>query len=435
MKPPVELPELIDTTARSNLNCKLKDYNKDCLMFKKAVTAILATLKWGSTVFLAVAFWPVTALVVLWSFWHTFATTKNLYSTPRDDETGEVLNGFLVGGKWKDDAPPDAHQCTNAWMLLLAEAENCSDHEHSACREDITKRAIEVLNFSIAPSNVYGIEKNTESIVPDLLYHLKQSDEAGWLIDALGKHQTLLEFQLRDSLRAANKSTGVSDIVDTKNWQMLADKKLTEIRESIPSYSEADINLLATHFATFIRANARPLIIDIEYFEITSFSKHLCQFEWAGKTVTENGLALVDLKFEYEQDEVPSGSELQDHIAEKWCEKLDTYAYGFIFSGTTCMHHKKEVAVVVNLLDAPEHYYRTISEGKMDYHMHSERIQGDMFPQIIKAKFHTGDLSAIFDLCDFDLYDKEEGFDFLARVKENLERLDSTVPDDLKKLI
>ena len=56
---------------------------------------------WG---ILAILFWPITlsvgAVILIWAIWTTLFTTKDRYRAPRNEETGEELKSFLMGGEW-----------------------------------------------------------------------------------------------------------------------------------------------------------------------------------------------------------------------------------------------------------------------------------------------------------------------------------------------
>ncbi len=70
---------------------------------------------WG---ILAILFWPITlsigAVILIWAIWTTFFTTKDRYRAPRNEETGEELKSFLMGGEWDEEDPPHDEQCINA---------------------------------------------------------------------------------------------------------------------------------------------------------------------------------------------------------------------------------------------------------------------------------------------------------------------------------
>ncbi|MDA8549141.1 hypothetical protein N9K52_02435, partial [Litoricolaceae bacterium] len=126
-------------------------------------------------------FWPITlgvgAIILLWAIWVTFFTTKDHYRAPRNEETGEELQSFLLGGEWDEEDPPHNEYCVNAWMFLLADAEDISEDDVER-REKLITRAINILNHAGVDESDADFDATTDSIVPDLIFHLRQNPDA-----------------------------------------------------------------------------------------------------------------------------------------------------------------------------------------------------------------------------------------------------------------
>jgi hypothetical protein len=369
---------------------------------------------------LAIIFWPVTlgvgAVILIWALWMTFVRTKDHYTPPRDEETGEELKSFLMGGEWDEEDPPTDEDCINAWMFLLADAKGAGEGE---AREETVKRALGILNFT-----------DGNDLTTDLIFHLRQHEGANWLESELIKHKHLLNFPLDNCLKAAKKSTGIPLL--TSDWRTKADEELDRVRATITPYSEDEITLLASQFATFMRANGADLIVDIETYEITSFSKALARFEWGGKTVTQQGLAHMGCSFRYSLDEIPSGSDLKDFVWEKiWETKQADYdfEYGFIFSETTARHNGEEIPVVVDIDEAPARYIWTVSEGSMDFDVYEEKREGETTTEITKAIMRAGKLTACFEIEHESAY-----IQFLEYLNESLDQLTSKAEELLNNI-
>ena len=352
---------------------------------------------WG---ILAILFWPITlsvgAVILIWAIWTTFFTTKDRYRAPRNEETGEELKSFLMGGEWDEEDPPHDEYCINAWMFLLSDAEDISEDDVERTKR-LIDRAINILNFAGVDESNADFDA-TDSIVPDLIYHLRQSD-AGWLETKLLAEKDSLLFSLDSCLQAAAESQGISEILNDSQKQ--ADEELETVRNGIPEYTKAEIELLAKQFATSMRANEQDLDIEIDFYETTSFSKRLHRFEWDGETVTEHGLAHMSIALSFAADNIPTGKELDQRVWDEIFEGKPSnydYDYGFLFSTTTSSHKGKDVHVIVDINEAPEYYIWTVSEGSMDYDIYEETHEGKSNTEIIKVVFSTGDLSATFDI-------------------------------------
>ena len=352
---------------------------------------------WG---ILAILFWPITlsvgAVILIWAIWTTFFTTKDRYRAPRNEETGEELKSFLMGGEWDEEDPPHDEYCINAWMFLLSDAEDISEDDVERTKR-LIDRAINILNFAGVDESNADFDA-TDSIVPDLIYHLRQSD-AGWLETKLLSEKESLLFSLDSCLQAAAESQGISEILNDSQKQ--ADEELETVRNGIPEYTKAEIELLAKQFATSMRANEQDLDIEIDFYETTSFSKRLHRFEWDGETVTERGLAHMSIALSFAADNIPTGKELDQRVWDEIFEGKPSnydYDYGFLFSTTTSSHKGKDVHVIVDIDEAPEYYIWTVSEGSMDYDIYEETHEGKSNTEIIKVVFSTGDLSATFDI-------------------------------------
>jgi len=358
---------------------------------------VFGKIIWG---ILAILFWPITlsvgAVILIWAIWTTFFTTKDRYRAPRNEETGEELKSFLMGGEWDEEDPPHDEYCINAWMFLLSDAEDISEDDVERTKR-LIDRAINILNFAGVDESNADFDA-TDSIVPDLIYHLRQSD-AGWLETKLLAEKDSLLFSLDSCLQAAAESQGISEILNDSQKQ--ADEELETVRNGIPEYTKAEIELLARQFATFMRANEQDLDIEIDFYETTSFSKRLHRFEWDGETVTEHGLAHMSIALSFAADNIPTGKELDQRVWDEIFEGKPSnydYDYGFLFSTTTSSHKGKDVHVIVDIDEAPEYYIWTVSEGSMDYDIYEETHEGKSNTEIIKVVFSTGDLSATFDI-------------------------------------
>jgi len=358
---------------------------------------VFGKIIWG---ILAILFWPITlsvgAVILIWAIWTTFFTTKDRYRAPRNEETGEELKSFLMGGEWDEEDPPHDEYCINAWMFLLSDAEDISEDDVERTKR-LIDRAINILNFAGVDESNADFDA-TDSIVPDLIYHLRQSD-AGWLETKLLAEKDSLLFSLDSCLQAAAESQGISELLNDSQKQ--ADEELETVRNGIPEYTKAEIELLAKQFATSMRANEQDLDIEIDFYETTSFSKRLHRFEWDGETVTERGLAHMSIALSFAADTIPTGKELDQRVWDEIFEGKPSnydYDYGFLFSTTTSSHKGKDVHVIVDIDEAPEYYIWTVSEGSMDYDIYEETHEGKSNTEIIKVVFSTGDLSATFDI-------------------------------------
>ena len=368
---------------------------------------------------LAIMFWPITlgvgAIILLWAVWVTFFTTKDHYRAPRNEETGEELQSFLMGGEGDEEDPPHDEHCINAWMFLLADAEDVSEDDVER-REKLITRAINILNHAGVDESDADFDATTDSIVPDLIYHLRQNPDATWIEQKLTEQKKAIHFPFDQCLKAAKKSKGIPELEG--DWRKLADEKLNQVKATIPDYSEDEISSLAKQFATFIRANEQSLTISFDTYETISFSKALCRFEWGGETVTESGLAHLAGTFNYTQDRIPSGSELQTHVWDEVYQEKSGFDYGFLFSSATSNHDGKAVPVVVDIDEAPEYYIWTVSEGSMDYDIYDEKKEGGSTPECTRIECSAGDLIAIFDIVNDSAFER-----FLNQLKTELEDL------------
>ena len=360
-------------------------------MFGKIALGILAIMVWPITL-------GVGGLILIAALWKTFVDTKDHYRAPRNEETGEVLKSFLMGGEWDDEDPPSDEDCSNAWMFLLADAEDVTE-ETSELKNRLIERAIHILNLSGVLEGDEEFDAARDSIVPNLIFHLRQNHGAKWLEEELLTRSTSLQFSLDECLEAANNSEGIRGL--TGDWKKQADERLKKIEDQIPEYTTAEIELLAKQFATSMRANEQDLDIEIDFYETTSFSKRLHRFEWGGETVTERGLAHMSTALSFAADNIPTGKELDQRVWDEIFEGKPSnydYDYGFLFSTTTSSHKGKDVHVIVDIDEAPEYYIWTVSEGSMDYDIYEETHEGKSNTEIIKVVFSTGDLSATFDI-------------------------------------
>ena len=372
---------------------------------------------------LAIIFWPITlgvgAIILIWAVWMAFFTSKDRYRAPRDEETGEEIKSFLMGGEWDGDYPPDDEHCINAWMFMLSDAEDITEDDEER-KNTLLTRAIRILNYAGANESDTEFNAAEHSIVPDLLYHLRRAKHAAWLEPKLIEKEESLLFAFADCLVAANTSAGIGEF--TTDWRKLADEELERVKATIPDYSEDEISSLAKQFATFIRANEQDLSIKFDSYETISFSKALCRFEWGGETVTETGLAHVAATFTYSQNRIPSGSALDQDIWDEVYQKKSDYEYGFLFSSTTSNHHGKNVPVCIDIDEAPEHYIWTVSEGSMDYDIYDEKKEGDSTNECTRIELSAGELSAVFDIVNDSSYNH-----FLDQLKLDLDSLTAQV--------
>lgn len=368
---------------------------------------------------LAIMFWPITlgvgAIILLWAVWVTFFTTKDRYRAPRNEETGEELQSFLMGGEWDEEDPPHDEHCINAWMFLLADAEDVSEDDVER-QEKLITRAVNILNFAGTHESDADFNATTDSIVPDLIYHLRQNPDATWIEKKLIEQTEAIHFPFDQCLKASKKSTGIPELA--RDWRKLADENLNQVKATIPDYSEDEISSLAKQFATFMRANEQSLTISFDTYETISFSKALSRFEWGGETVTESGLAHLAGSFNYAQDGIPSGSDLETRVWDEIYQEKTGFEYGFLFSRTTSNHNGRAVPVVVDIDEAPEYYIWTVSEGAMDYDIYEEKHEGDSTPECTRIECSTGNLTAVFDTVNDSSYEH-----FLDKLKAELENL------------
>ncbi len=283
-------------------------------------------------------------------------------------------------------------------MFLLSDAEDISEDDVELTKH-LIDRAINILNFAGVDESNADFDA-TDSIVPNLIYHLRKSD-ADWLETKLLSEKDSLLFSLDNCLQVAAKSQGISALLNDSQKQ--ADEELETVRNGIPEYTKAEIELLAKQFATSMRANEQDLDIEIDFYETTSFSKRLHRFEWGGETVTERGLAHMSIVLSFGADNIPTGKELDQRVWDEIFEGKASnynydYDYGFLFSTTTSSHKGKDVHVIVDIDEAPEYYIWTVSEGSMDYDIYEETHEGKSNTEIIKVLFSTGDFSATFDI-------------------------------------
>ena len=364
-------------------------------MFGKIALGILAIMVWPITL-------GVGGLIIIAALWKTFVGTKDHYRAPRNEETGEVLKSFLMGGEWDDDDPPSDEDCSNAWMFLLADAEDVTE-ETSELKNRLIERAIHILNLSGVLEGDAEFDAAKDSVVPDLIFHLRQNDGSKWLEEELLTRSTSLQFSLDECLEAANNSEGIRGL--TGDWKKQADEELKKVEDQIPDYSDEDITALAKQFAVFMRANEQNLEITIDTYETTSFSKALSRFDWGGETVTERGLAHMSAKFNFTADKIPTSDELEQRVRDEvWEAKQSSYNYdydydyGFMFCETTSNHKGKNVRVIVDIDEAPEYYIWTVSEGSMDYDIYEEKHEGTPTTEITKAVMTVGELKAVFNI-------------------------------------
>ena len=353
---------------------------------------------------LAIMVWPITlgvgGLILFAALWKTFVDTKDHYRAPRNEETGETLKSFLMGGEWDEEDPPHDEDCSNAWMFLLADAEDVTE-ENSELKNQLIERAIHILNLSGLLDGDEKFDAAKDSILPELIFHLRQNDGAKWLERELLTRSISLQFSLDECLKAANKSEGIHGL--TGDWRIQADEELKKVEDQIPDYSDEEITALAKQFAIFMRANEQNLEIAIDTYETTSFSKALSRFEWGGETVTERGLAHMSTTFSYTADKIPTGDELEQRVRDEvWEAKQSSYNYdydyGFMFCETTSNHKGKNVRVIVDIDEAPEYYIWTVSEGSMDYDIYEEKHEGTPTTEITKAVMTVGELKAVFNI-------------------------------------
>jgi hypothetical protein len=382
---------------------------------------------------LAIMVWPITlgvgGLILIAALWKTFVDTKDHYRAPRDEETGEVLKSFLMGGEWDDEDPPSDEDCSNAWMFLLADAEDVTE-ETSELRNRLIERAIHILNLSGVLEGDEEFDAARDSIVPDLIFHLRQNHGAKWLEEELLTRSTSLQFSLDECLEAANKSEGIHGLIG--DWKKQADEELKKVEDQIPDYSDEEITALAKQFAVFMRANEQNLEIAIDTYEKTSFSKALSRFEWGGETVTERGLAHMSATFSFAADKIPTSDELEQRVWDEVWEAKQTsynydYDYGFMFCETTSNHQGKDVRVIVDIDEAPEYYIWTVSEGAMDYDIYEEKHEGDCTTELTKAVMSVGDLTAVFEIAYESSYTQ-----FLEQLRESIDQLNNLTPEFLK---
>lgn len=379
---------------------------------------------------LAIIFWPITlgvgGLILFFALWKTFINTKDHYRAPRNEETGEVLKSFLMGGEWDDDYPPDENHCINAWMFLLADAEELTDEEAES-KAQIVNRASSILNH-LVPDDEADFDAVKDSVVPDLLFHMRQAEGAQWIETELVSNAESLHFPVDKCLKASKKSKGIHGL--SGGWEQQADEELNKVRATIPEYSDEEISSLAKQFATSMRANEQNLEIVIDTYEKTSFYKALSRFEWGGETVTEQGLAHMSTRLNYSADSIPTGSDLERRV---WDEVWETkradydYEYGFVVSETTSNHGGKKVPVIVDIDDAPEYYIWTVSEGAMDYDIYEEKHEGDCTTEITKAVMSVGDLTAVFEIAYESSYAQ-----FLEQLIESIDQLNNLTPEFLQ---
>ena len=382
---------------------------------------------WG---IIAIILWPITltvgGLILLFALWKTFVDTKNHYKPPRDEVSGEILKSFIMGGAWTEESLPDDEKCTNAWMILLADAEDLTENA-SELRNQLIERAINILNLAGA-SEVDSFDVAKDSIVPDLIFHLRHNKRANWLQDELISRHTSFSFSLKKCLQAAEKSLGIAKL--TCDWKKQADEELEKVWAEIPDYSEDEIAILAKVFATVMREDKTNLEIFIETYETASFSKALSRFEWNGETVTECGLAHLAISSSYQADNVPSGDKFKEIVSDEiWETKQANYSYeyGFIVSQTTIDHAGKDVRVVLDIDEAPAYYVWTVTEGAMDYDIYEEKREGPTKEECTRVHFSTGDWTAVFDMTTESSYAR-----FLDGVKNHLDNYDKAIPNSVE---
>ena len=384
-------------------------------MFGKIALGILAIMVWPITL-------GVGGLILIAALWKTFVDTKDHYRAPRNEETGEVLKSFLMGGEWDDEDPPSDEDCSNAWMFLLADAEDVTE-ETSELRNRLIERAMHILNLSGVLEGDAEFDAAKDSVVPDLIFHLRQNDGAKWLEEELLNRSTSLQFSLDECLEAANKSKGIHGLIG--DWKKQADEELKKVEDQIPDYSDEEITALAKKFAVFMRANEQELEVAIDTYETTSFSKALSRFEWGGETVTEHGLAHMSAIFSFTADKIPTAGELEQRVwDEVWEAKQTSYNYdfdyGFLFCETTSNHQGKDVRVIVDIDEAPEYYIWTVSEGSMDYDIYEEKHEGTSTTEITKAVMTVGDLKAVFNIESSSMCEQ-----FLNQLKQSRDEVEA----------
>lgn len=139
----------------------------------------------------------------------------------------------------------------------------------------------------------------------------------------------------------------------------LVDKKVGQVRASIPRYGDEELQNLSHEFTD----SAAGIAVKIEAYYPTRYSMPCDNFKWGGKTLTQTifDCAVVEI----EPEEMLSLDQLREAVWDRIYEIKNYESMDYLYSQTTLKHCGETVIVISELNEEDVSYIQTVHESRI----------------------------------------------------------------------